>query len=109
MAKKAATTGPKPLTKSEIYNELAEKTGLSKKDVGGVFDALTGLIADNLGKKGPGAVTIPGLMKIIVQRKPAQKSRQVRNPATGEMVMSKPKPARNVVKVRPLKGLKDMV
>ena len=107
MAKK---NGPKPPTKSEIMNNIAEATGLTKKEVVAVMEALTGEIEKNVGRKGgPGMFTIPGLCKIVVQNKPALGKRQVRNPGTGEMVWAKPRPARKVVKVRALKGLKDMV
>ena len=98
----------KPPTKSQILTEMAESTGLPKKDVAAVLDALTEQIAGQLGKGGSGQFTIPGLCKGVVQHKPATKKRQVRNPATGEMVWAAPKPARRVVKVRPLKALKDM-
>jgi len=107
MAKKAAAD--KPLTKSEILNALAESTGLSRKEVTGVLDGLSGLIAESLGKNGSGVFNVPGLMKIQVQRKPATKARKGINPFTGEETTFKAKPARNVVKIRPLKGLKDMV
>ena len=107
MAKKAASD--KPLTKSEILNALAESTGLSRKEVTGVLDGLSDLIGQSLGKKGPGVFNVPGLMKIQVQRKPATKARKGINPFTGEETTFKAKPARNVVKIRPLKGLKDMV
>lgn len=104
------TAGPKPPTKSEIMNNMAEATGLTKKEIVAVMDALTAEIENNVGKKGgPGMFTIPGLCKIVVQNKPALPKRQVRNPGTGEMVWAKPRPARKVVKVRALKGLKDMV
>jgi len=99
----------KPPTKTEIFNNIVETTELTKKDVAAVFDAMTAEISKAIGKRGPGAFTIPGLCKIVRQHKPAQGKRQVRNPATGEMIWAKPKPARNVVKVRPLKALKDMV
>ncbi len=106
MAKK----GPKPPTKSEIMNNMAEATGMTKKEIVAVMDALTAEIEKNIaGKGGPGMFTIPGLCKIVVQNKPALPKRQVRNPGTGEMVWAKPRPARKVVKVRALKGLKDMV
>jgi nucleoid DNA-binding protein len=102
--------GPKSPTKSEIMNSLAETTGLSKKDIVTVFEALTAQIENNIAKKGgSGSFTIPGLCKIVVQNKPAMPKRQVRNPGTGEMVWAKPRPARKVVKIRALKGLKDMV
>ena len=107
MAKK---TGPKAPTKSEIMNNIAETTGHTKKEVVAFFEALTAEIEKNVGKKGgPGQFTIPGLCKIVVQDKPALGKREVRNPGTGEMVWAKPRPARKVVKVRALKGLKDMV
>ena len=98
----------KPPTKSQILTEMADSTGLAKKDVAAVLDALTAQIAGQMGKDGSGQFTIPGLCKVVCQHKPATKKRQVRNPATGEMVWAAPKPARRVVKVRPLKALKDM-
>jgi len=67
------------------------------------------LIARHLKKGGAGQFTIPGLMKWEVKRKPAKKARRGINPFTGEEMMFKAKPARNVVKVRPLKKLKEMV
>ena len=73
-----------------------------------VFDSLTNLIQRDL-KKGPGVYTVPGLMKIKVVRKPATRARKGVNPFTGEEMMFKAKPARNIVKVLALKGLKDMV
>ena len=105
MAKKAVK---KARTKSQVFSDLAESAELTKKQVGTVFDELAGLIGKEL-KRGPGVFTVPGLMKIQVVRKPATKARKGINPFTGEETMFKAKPARNVVKVRPLKGLKDMV
>ena len=98
----------KARTKSQILTVISEQTGLSKKDVGGVFETLSDRIGHDL-KKGPGTFTVPGLMKVVVVRKPAVKARKGVNPFTGEEMTFKAKPARNVVKVRPLKGLKDKV
>ena len=106
MAKAAA----KPPTKTEIINNIAEATDLSKKQVTAVFEALGTEIQKAIGKRGsPGQFTVPGLCKITVQRKPATKERKGINPFTGEETVFKAKPARNVVKCRPLKALKDMV
>jgi len=107
-AKSKAGATKKALTKSQILGELADATELSKKDVDGVMDALSDLIGKNL-KSGPGVFNVPGLMKIKVVRKPATKARKGINPFTGEEAMFKAKPARNVVKVLPLKALKEMV
>jgi len=108
MAKKEG--GPKPLTKTQVMNSLAERTGMSKKEVQLFMDALTEEIQDNIAKRNsPGQFTIPGLCKIVVQHKPALPRREVRRPGTNEMMWADAKPARKVVKVRPLKGLKDMV
>jgi len=98
-AKKAA--GKKPMTKSEILTSLSESTGFTKKEIASVFEDLAGLIGKNLNKRGPGVFTIPGLSKFKVVRKPATKAK--------EEMMFKAKPARNVVKILPLKALKDMV
>ena len=105
----AKTAAQKPMTKTEILNALAEGTGLSKKEVAGVLDQLGELIGDNLGKKGPGVFNVPGLMKVKVIRKPATPEREGINPFTQEPTTFKAKPARNVVKILPLKGLKDKV
>lgn len=96
-------------TKTEVYNNIAEKTGLKKKEVSAVFDALSDEIRAAVSRRGPGMFSIPGLCKIVIQHKPATKEREGINPFTGEATTFKAKPARNVVKVRPLKNLKDMV
>jgi len=95
-------------TKSEILSCIAQSTELSRKQVASVFDALADLIKKNIGKKGPGMFVVPGLMKIVVIQKPAVKAHKGINPFTKEEVMFKAKPARRVVKVRPMKALKDM-
>lgn len=108
--KKAAVAVKKAPTKSQIYATIADDTGLTRKDIDAVFMSLNGQIKKNLSKRsGPGHFTVPGLMKIKVVRKPATRARKGINPFTGEETVFKAKPARNVVKVLPLKGLKDMV
>jgi len=107
MANKKAAV--KPMTKSEIVSGIADSTGLSKKDVGSVFEVMSAQIKKSLGRSGSGAYTVPGLMKLVVKRKPATKARKGINPFTKEETIFKAKPARNVVKIRPLKNLKDMV
>ena len=107
--KKASKTTAKARTKSEVFGNIAESAELTRRQVAGIFDELTGLIKKDLGKRGPGVFTVPGLMKIKVVRKPATKARKGINPFTGEEAIFKAKPARNVVKVQALKGLKSMV
>jgi nucleoid DNA-binding protein len=104
-----AKAAPKPPTKTEVFSSIAETTGVSKRDVSAVFDALNDQIKKALTGRGPKSFTIHGLCKIVVQHKPATKEREGTNPFTGEMTTFKAKPARNVVKIRPLKKLKDMV
>jgi nucleoid DNA-binding protein len=99
----------KPPSKTEIYASIAEATGLSKRDVGAVFDALNEQIKKALSRGGSKTFAMPGLCKIVVQHKPATKERKGINPFTKEETIFKAKPARNVVKIRPLKKLKDMV
>ncbi len=108
VAPKAFDKVSKVRTKSQILATLSEQTGLTKKEVGGIFESLGALIGHDL-TKGPGTFTVPGLMKVTVTKKPATKARKGTNPFTGEEMTFKAKPARNVVKVRALKGLKDMV
>ena len=98
-----------PLTKSAMMDEIAGNTGLSKKQVSAVFDELSTLVERHIKKGAVGQFTLPGLMKIEVRRKPATKARKGINPFTGEETIFKAKPARNVVKIRALKKMKDMV
>lgn len=112
---RVASTGPKSFekvnkarTKSQILATISDQTGLSKKEIGAIFETLGALIGHDL-TKGPGTFTVPGLMKVTITKKPATKARKGINPFTGEEMTFKAKPARNVVKVRALKGLKDMV
>ncbi|MEM8757543.1 MAG: HU family DNA-binding protein [Planctomycetota bacterium] len=109
--KPARITGAKgkPRTKSEVQSLIAEHVGISKKEVAAVFETMGTLIAADLKKGNAGTFNVPGLMKVTVQRKPATKARKGINPFTKEPTIFKAKPARNVVKVRPLKALKDMV
>src|SRR5580692_11704396 len=100
---------PKAATKSTIFQTLAEKTGLTRKQISTVFEQLDSYIKSELGKKGPGIFTLPGLLKIKKVEKPATKARPGRNPATGEPMMIKAKPKRTVVRALPLKALKEMV
>ena len=111
MAKKAAkkSGAVKPPTKTEIQTQIAESTGLSKKEVASVFTSLAEVIGKNLSKRGPKVFTLPGLVKFKVIHKKATKARKGINPFTGEETIFKAKPARNVVKAQPLKALKDMV
>lgn len=100
----------KPPSKSTILNNLAERTGASKKDISNFLDALSAEIEANIASKGSaGQFTIPGLCKIVVVEKKALPKREVRNPGTGEMQWAKPRPASRAIKIRPLKGLKEMV
>ncbi len=109
MAAKKKAAPAKPMTKTETLTALAEGTGLSKKDVASVLDELGTLIGKGIGTRGPGVFNLPGLMKVKVVRKPATKARKGINPFTKEETVFKAKPARNVVKIQPLKALKDMV
>lgn len=97
-----------PYTKTMLFNEIAESTGLKKKDVVAVFDELSSIINGHIRRNAAGIFTVPGLMKVKVVRKPATRARKGINPFTGEPTIFKAKPARNVVKIQPLKALKDM-
>ena len=109
MEPQETATLQKPMTKTEITAALSEATDLTKRQVAGLFSELANLIGRNLNREGPGVFTVPGLMKIKVVRKPATEARKGINPFTKEETVFKAKPARNVVKIVLMKGLKDMV
>ncbi len=70
---KMAKKGGAP-TKSEVLTQISKDTGLSRKQVGGVFDSLSAVIKKSL--RGNGLFTVPGLMKLKVVKKPATKARE---------------------------------
>ena len=109
MTASQATTPQKPLNKTEVLAALSEATGLPAKQVGQFLDALSALVAKNLGSDGPGAFVLPNLLQIKVVRKPATEERRGLNPFTKQEMVFKAKPAKNVVKLVALKGLKTMV
>lgn len=107
--RKRVTAIKDPMTKSALYATIAEKTEMKKKDIDAVFSALAEIAEGHLKKGGAGVFTLPGLLKMKVVRKPATRARKGINPFTGEETTFKAKPARNVVKILPLKGAKEMV
>ena len=94
-------------TKSEIMATISRETDLSRKQVSGVFESLNGVIRKSL--RGNGVVTVPGLLKLKVVKRPATKARKGVNPFTGQEMMFKAKPASKKVRALPLKSLKGMV
>jgi len=108
-APKAKTTAiANKMTKSQILTEIAENTEISKKDVATVLNELDLIIERHIKKRACGEFLLPGLLKIVTVKKPAVKARKGVNPFTGEEMMFKAKKATTVVKVRPLKKLKEM-
>jgi nucleoid DNA-binding protein len=94
-------------TKSEITATISKDTELSRKQVSAVFESLNGIIRKSL--RSHGIVTLPGLLKLKVVKKPATKARKGTNPFTGEEMTFKAKPASKKVRALPLKNLKAMV
>jgi len=97
------------LSKTQIVDQIAGDTELTRKQVSAVLDSLGDVIEAHVKKNAVGEFVLPGLLKISTVRKPAVKARKGINPFTKEEVMFKAKPATTVVKVRALKKLKDMV
>ena len=97
-----------PMTKTALFSSIAEETQLARKDVAAVFDVLGDVINAHIKKGAAGTFTLPGLLKVKTVRKPATRARKGINPFTGEETMFKAKPARTVVKILPLKKMKDM-
>jgi DNA-binding protein HU-beta len=95
------------MTKSQLIEKIATENELAKKDVKGVLEALASVGHKELKKNG--VFLVPGLAKFIVIKKPATKARQGINPFTKEPTMFKAKPARKIVRARPVKATKDAV
>ena len=108
-----ATTKAKAIknryTQTQILNEIVEKTSLSKRQIKEVLGELETIMERHLKKGAAGQFVMPGLFKVTTVRKKATKARKGINPFTKEPTVFKAKPARTVVKIRPLKKVKDMV
>src|SRR5438105_4317058 len=98
-----------PLSKSSLLQVLADKQGgtLTRKDVKGVLESIVEIGHKELKKNG--VFVVPGLVKLLVVKKPATKERKGINPFTKEPTVFKAKPARKVIKARPVKAAKDAV
>jgi nucleoid DNA-binding protein len=103
------TSVKKAFNRSLLLKTISELSNLKKKDVVNVMDALEKILELHLGKRGPGEFVFLGLAKFRVVHKPATKARKGINPFTGEPTTFAAKPARNVVKIKPLKKLKAFV
>jgi nucleoid DNA-binding protein len=97
------------MSKSQFVTTLAEKSGLNKRQATSALATINAMVAQQLGKRGPGEVLIPGLLKLSVIDKPATRKHEGINPFTKEPMTYKAKAARKVIKVRPLKALKDTI
>jgi len=99
---------PAYLTKSQLVEKISEShSELSKRDIKGVIETLANVGYKELKKAG--IFVVPGFAKFVVVKKPATKAREGTNPFTGEKMMFKAKPARKIVRARPVKAVKDSV
>jgi nucleoid DNA-binding protein len=98
-----------PLSKSDLIQKIAEQFDdkLTRKDVKGIIEAVATIGQAELKKNG--VFVVPGLIRMVVVKKPATKARKGINPFTKEETIFKAKPARKVVKGRPVKAVKDAV
>ena len=95
------------LTKTQLIVTLAERCDLEKKVVANLLNELEDLTVASL--KGIGEFNLAGMMKVKVKHVPKKPARMGRNPATGETIKLKAKPASKKVKILPLKKLKEVV
>jgi hypothetical protein len=108
-AKMKTAGGKKPVSKGAIIGELAETTGLKRKQVKEFFDHFASLAASHLSPRGSGFFSIPNLVKLKAFTKAAVPEGMRMDPFTKEMRLFKAKPAQRKVKALALKSLKDMV
>ena len=95
------------MTKSQLIEKISAQSELAKKDVKGVMETLADIGYKELKKNG--VFLVPGFAKFVVIKKPATKARQGTNPFNGEPMMFKAKPARKIVRARPVKAAKEAV
>merc|ERR1719163_1129833 len=96
-----------PITKTRVFQSVAETTGLKTKDVKGVMDAFMGVAVDQV--KNSGSFKIGGMINMKLKNKPATKARKGVNPFTKEPCVFKAKPASKKVKGFAMKKLKEAI
>jgi|ERR1700733_15446782 DNA-binding protein HU-beta len=97
----------KPMTKSELIKQIAEHSELKISDVKAVVTMLGTIGYKELKKSG--SFIVPGFAKLVVLNKPATKERKGINPFTKEPTVFKARPARKIIRARPVKAAKDAV
>jgi DNA-binding protein HU-beta len=97
----------KLISKSELIQKIATEHSMARKDVKAIFELLAKIGYKELNKSG--AFVVPGFAKFVVIKKPATKERAGINPFTKEPTIFKAKPARKIIKARPVKAAKDAV
>lgn len=94
-------------TMSGLLQYLETLSGVEKKHVKKVLKALEGVMLGSIHRKGRGEFMYPSMFKIIVKDIPARKGgEKKKNPFTGEMMVTKAKPATKRVKLRGMSKLK---
>ncbi len=107
--KKKLTAIREPYTKAKLISAISEDTGLTRKEVARVFDSLGDYMHRHLKKRACGTFTLPGLARFSVRVKKAAKAYSRPNPFKPDELIEVPaKTARRIVRVRVLRGLKDM-
>ncbi len=114
-----AASSKTKMTKTQFMQELIdsanktlpETSQLKKAEITAVYEAMIGIIQKELGPKGPGEVTLPNVCKLSAIHTKADKGgKKIANPfKPGEMMVTKPKPARTKVKVRGLKNFLETI
>ena len=97
----------KLMTNSQFVAILAEKGGFTPQQARSALKTNNAIVAQQLGKQGPGQVLIPGLLKLIVVDKPPIPQHEGVNPFTRQLMTYPAKAARRVIRARPLKALRD--
>ena len=95
------------MTKSLLIERIAAENDLAKRDVKAVLETLAAVGYKELKKTG--VFLVPGFAKFVVIKKPATKERQGTNPFTKEPMTFKAKPARKIIRARPVKAAKEAV
>jgi DNA-binding protein HU-beta len=93
------------LTQTQLASALAERVEMSKADTKYILDAFEEIVLEQLAQAEK--VRIGKLVQLTVRLKPATKARKGRNPATGEEITIKAKPASVDIRARPLAGAKE--
>ena len=90
------------MNKKELVGKIAEHMDTTQSEASRFVDAFVASITEELKKGDKSSVSLPGFGQFVAKHRPA---REIRNPATNKMMMTK---AKTTTQFKPSAAMKDL-